>query len=409
MSYSNIDMNNSFLSFDEIIDTWNKNRKELVNNISDIWNSFSQSYYCDCRIVGDSSVSIICPGCNIISRFYKNGIIKLNDKITINRGKYKNSKYIITVYPNYKEFSLENYKQTSPKTYEIKGSLENYIYISCIIEYEMKKINLPFLPTFRWLWKCYSDVGIVSEYSKPFDKLNISKSVGRNIFIQLIVILHFLSNFNFSHGDVSLNSLSFTRENVTFSYDNVKFKSSILLHINPSPFSSISKNFSSLQQTVRIFNSGNDLHHFNLQTISSYKYKSLPFVGLKTTNLENTTVPSLNDYLNYKILGYKFNSSDIEYIRYKGLSLFNSLDVYLFLTSLICKETFYNYIINDEQFLNIWKYLFNPNEYPKLMNDIKELKNITVTNNILVELLSKYTLRYDAISYLWNSIKNVKM
>ena len=59
--------------------------------------------------------------------------------------------------------------------------------------------------------------------------------------------------------------------------------------------------------------------------------------------------------------------------------------------------------------MNIWKYLFNPNEYPKLMNDIKELKNITVTNNILVELLSKYTLRYDAISYLWNSIKNVKM
>jgi hypothetical protein len=246
----------------------------------------------------------------------------------------------------------------------------------------------------------------------------LNKDICKGILVQLIVTIHFLNSYSFTHGSPCLNNLGFTNIKNNFTYDGINIKSPITLRIIPSGFSSLTT-IGLENQLIRPFYPGTLL-------TQSVKYDFLPkieikpFVGKKSSSSNcsinssssNNFNPCLEEYNNMKYMCYKIGdnyNSLISYIR-TGVPLFqSSFDLYCFMTSLMCENSFYKGVIDDDELLNIWKSMFNKDDYYDLMEELDIIRDEGISPSFIkiAAILSNYYLRCDAINYALDLIKKL--
>lgn len=444
--YNNLEVTDQMLTADQIILRWKEDRRDIsrsvnICDIGDLWlYLIPQSEQCSCKIVGLSSIKNVCIGCSIVSRLFRNGDIVLNKATTIKFGAHIGMQYFVTIvkvsHAPIKNYSLVTYSDELIDKLQKYNPLlcptfffasnENYVkhyaVISSIMEYEMNKVGIPCIPTFRWIWKCEDNIGIVesvpnlgkgsfneilkstefmetprSPVARKTSILPLKNEVGRGLLFQLVVSLHFLSSYAFMHGSPSVKSLAFSRTPVDFIYQKVNISSPLTLYIIPSFLSSISMIIPKQTSVIRIFHPGCD---------SLLKGKP-KFPNIDLLNFSNN------------VSGYKIGENlDIfnYFIKFSGLPLFyKSLDLYLFLTVFMYEESFHQYVHNDESIYSLIKSLFNDEEnYKKYLSNIKNLKkrlngkNYDPSSEDFLNVISDITLRCDAIDHMWRNISILK-
>lgn len=440
--YTDINVTDQMLTADQIILRWKEDRRDISRNVNvcdiqKLWQYIiPQNEQCSCKITGISSTKSTCIGCKIVSRLYKNGDIVPNTGITIKPGNIHNGlQYYTFITDSTTPGPLRNYKRveysvdllskitSSQKCgdqqqtffFASQGTyVEHYAVISSIIEYEMNKILIPCIPIFRWLWKCESNIGIVENITNlgrgTFEQivhntefmdtprspvasrsatLPFRLEIGRGLLMQLAVSLHFLGSYSFMHGSPSLRNIAFSRTPVDFLYKGVNIVSPITLHIIPSGTSSISVGIPDTHScSLRIFHPGAkcNRHTDTIEILSGSHYK----IG----NNKHT-----------------FNN----YIKYLGLPLFtNSIDLYMFLTVFMYEDSFCQYVNNDSPIFDLIKSLFIDGEYKKYLFAIDNLrKRLFERNSVpcsedILDTIAPFTLRCDAINYLWATLSVIK-
>lgn len=435
LPYTDFNVIDQLESADQILTRFREDRRNISRavNLCDLntlfHNLVPQNEECSCKITGISATKKTCLGCAIISRLYTNGNIIVNKTITIRPGNINSGLQFYTFLTQTCKSQIRGYKQInyypqvlqrisnmgkcgSPKAttyFSSQGTyIEHYAVISSIIEYEMNKVNIPCIPTFRWIWKCENQIGIIesipnlgratfNEITKNSEFLESPRSpvatrtavlplryeVGRGIMAQLIVSLHFLSSYSFLFGSPSIRNIAFSRTPVDFVYQGVNIISPLTLHLIPSGTSSIS-----LGENLRIFHPG-------------------------AKCIRNTQSIEIMSGSHYKIGAHKdlFNN----YINFLGFPIFtNSIDLYMFLTIFLFEEAFAHYLHNDEPVFTLVKSLFVEDEYKTYILGISDLrsslsdKNSMPSSNDILNILSNLTLKCDATGHIWNSFASLK-
>ncbi len=77
--------------------------------------------------------------------------------------------------------------------------------------------------------------------------------------------------------------------------------------------------------------------------------------------------------------------------------------------SLLLEESFFVSFSDHSELMNLWKDMFKFSEYEDMMNDLKILRSQesdeAVSFQEILDVMSKYTFRSDAISFFWESLK----
>lgn len=423
-------------SSDDVFNYWEFNRA-LVSKTDFSKNDpiFPQYNGCSCQITGKSFLSRSCQDCYSLGLLYHRGLIIPNRVVQIYQGRYTNENIQTVVSDSFSNLyhqllnqqlisflgSFKSYN--NPTKYFSTNNCElNYAVISCIMEHEFKKVKIPCIPIFKYMFSCghknitidqIPSLGIgtldilikISGYldspSTPISrKVNLTPlktEIGRGILFQLITTLKQLSSYDFSHGTPTLGYLGFSNNPVNYNYQNKIITCPVTLHLIPSVNSSITVFNSEKRENHRIFCN-------NSQIFPSFYVKPTrkSYLGNSDTNKFNMPdLPFHPDYISRSIEGYEITSDDLNIIRNHGVSLFgSSLDLYFFWMSLMTQDCFVQYMERDIQMMEIWSSLFPPNysyQVPSNGTDLWDLLNS----------LKNVTLRYDALDHCWLQMINM--
>ena len=401
-----------------------------------------------------------CVGCELLRRISKGVKTPEDGLITIEVGNYVGQSFSITSVENFfspyiinresikinTKFSMLDEVKLKPniKYFSTTSPIFNYISICSFIYNKLHKHKMSSTPLFEWAYQCSKNVSLIefhpnlgigninilaenSEYSKTpvsptsrnFLALSIKNSITVSILKQIFSTLHYLSDYDYCHGSPCLRYLGFSKKPVHYKYDNAEVSSPLTVHMIPSYNSVISiKSKQSLPENE------NNIRIFNRPYSNIYKQTSLPiekieyFVGHKldsNSQVFASLTPMMKILDDNLVLGYKIGNKLNYYedlTTKKGLNLFcDSFNCYMFLCSLMTEEAFYSSFIENEMLGYIWYNIWKPSEFENINNDIKMLRirehSDPVSYEDLYKIICNYTLREDALDYIWNSIKNL--
>ena len=460
VSYNTINVLKVLCSADDILDRMRYDSniifKNLRNEVFDIQDILPMDEECLCDMgwgIRPYVNKYYCIACELIRRLSSSIKVPQNKILDIAVGKYKGNKIqIIKELDKFNSFSNNTKYQdiyssliqrlvklelieksyidflTKSKIYTSTSHTSNYVMNCVFITNKMMKYKMPNFPDYVWSFYCNKNVHIVKNATSSFNdiinteafqktnklatahtNLNPLKiSIVKSILLQLVSSLHFLSKYAFTHGIPNVGSLKFTMKNINYKYDNVAINSPFILHIQPSYFSSFtfeSDNGGSFRIGYckdGIIDEVINLPITNRELIVNY-YKS----G-KISDAELFIHSDIIENLSYC---YKIGKENIE--MYKKLTnefcmpiLTSSFEFYCFMISLMCEDSFYVTFIEDVQMQRLWYNLWFSTEYSKMMEDLQQLKlKINVEHSDIIDMVSRYTLRVDAIRYFWDHIK----
>lgn len=415
----------NLLTADKIIESWELNRYQASKLLN--LDNFPGSVIAD----------------KIIENLFPRGVIIENSPFEIKTGKYIGNNYIIItnhsicqgytkvninqlvheVIANYQDMSLCENKFISfiqnAEFLKCNGSpTENYIMISCFIEKEMRKKGFLSKPTFRWAYKfpLLNKINIIEQIpTLTFNSIKWNLNKVKNVIYQLIIILHFLSKYAFTHGNPSLNYLNFWNESFSFEYETLNIESDILLSISPSSYSSISYMDKVMK---RIYHPGNiadqtidvdvlpeiEFKVFdNYQTNKCKACDSSEISGNSISLDESNTETVVSES---RISSYKIKNNFLPYVRYLGIPLFySSFDFYCFFVTMMSNSKFRNIVVNDIYLYNLWKELWLEDEYEIMMENLNS-SDLENSEKILL-FLKSFHLRCDALYLSWNYINMI--
>lgn len=90
------------------------------------------------------------------------------------------------------------------------------------------------------------------------------------------------------------------------------------------------------------------------------------------------------------------------YIRHR-----NAINAYLYTILLYNEKNIRDFIMSHDLYRKLWEGLWLKTEILNLEKDIKALGDIN--EHKVISLLKKYTMRYDAIDYIWNTLKHINL
>ena len=467
-----MDIDRKVLSADQILIKWKEDRRAFVRNQDS--SHFSVETLCTAKVSGVTAIRGVCFGCKIAGRLFEKGMALVQKPMTILVGEHVGMQFVI----NQHKFAIEHfgkYEVQPDLNAEVLGTLEfyanmsacqpslvdslrstnfytsvgsyyeHYAFVSSFIEYEMDKNGVPCVPPFLWMWNCDDSFNIIdrvyslgqgsldgviasSEFiespkSPTAREVPFSPLTGpslRGIVGQLIVCLHLLSVYGFTHGMPSLQHIGFSRKVASFEYDGVTIVSPLILHLIPSSVSAISIGDSD-GQIRRFLHRG--LGFVRPMAISSPYYSITTYVDSRHTAksgegvcVRRSIIPTLSEYADSKVVCYTIGdkADDFMYsVQHRGIPLFSgSYDLYAFLTGFICEESFHHAVMKDAQILHLWKSLFVGDQYPQLMEAISKLRDrhgrtTSPSHSEILELLRPFALRCDAIDYAWELFKEM--
>lgn len=287
--------------------------------------------------------------------------------------------------------------------------------------------DMPSIGTMAELHKieAYHKISNTSVKSQHFVYMPLRNDIARTIIIQLLVILHELSQINFSHGTPSIHALIFNKDPISHYYDGFHVNGPITLQI--SDFWNSSATF-------------NNVHYFPKNIKSSMYIERnmfIPEIATKIISMAhchdietlkpNTTCPITNfsNITTHDVckasgaLFYRLTNNTIDTynaIRHIGFPLYvGSFDFYCFMVSLMCDKSFFESIINDDKLYRLWSMMWLIEDISRIENLIKETHEIEArgenssnnrtAGNIVINIIRGAWLRCDIVKYLWGLIK----
>ena len=458
--YNSINVLKVVCSADDILDRMRYDSNIIFRNIRneafDITDVLPMDEECLCDMgwgVRPYVNKYYCVACEFLRRLSTSVRVPENKMLDIVVGKYKGNKIqIVKESDKFTTYSINSKCQeiydsliqsqinlelveksyisflSSTKLYTTTSHTTNYALTCVFITNKMMKYKMPNFPDYIWSFYCNKNVHIVNNVTQTFNdiintetfqktnkvatahtNLNPLKlSVVKSILLQLVSSLHFLSKYAFTHGMPNVSSLKFTMKSINYKYDNIIINSPFILHIQPSYYSSFtfdsdkSNSFRMGYCKNQIIDDNVSLPISNRELIVNY-YKSS-----KISENELCIHPDIVENLSYC---FKIGQDNIETFRKLTNEfcipiLTSSFEFYCFMVSLMCEDSFYVTFIEDVQMQRLWYNLWFSSEYSKMMEDLQKLKlKINVEHNDIVNMVSSYTLRVDALRYFWDHIK----
>ena len=397
------DFSNNRCFIDKLFEQWEKEIDNNLNYLEDDSISVLRSDRCMSKSLTNKKLftrSVICTGCNTLNRLNYDFYVSSSKEIKLQSG--KNTGDTIRIY-SHKNTDTGIIKKDN-KVFT-RNPFANYIMVSSILYTVTKKKNYPFNVPYVWSYICNDNFNIVlnMKYMKTLREISLNPILSKNsplakksiintlnekivkdIFIQLTLLLFFLSKFEFSHGEPSINYITFSPHGCNFIFQKINVRSKISLLICPSTKSSITYN------KKRIFYSKNS----QINTQGVFENRD---VGLNKSSYSGVYE---NHRIIYNHIGNKYKnllnlySNEGKYIK--------SFDFIMFLTSLIADTSYFESFKDEPKLMYIWKSLWHPSSYENLMKDIEKLKK----NNFLsiFDVVKKYYFRDDALDFAMKTI-----
>ena len=391
-----------------------------------------------------------CSSCNTLSYLFRDGNIIYDAPFQIQAGKHKDESLIITKYiksQTYGKYTLTNVDSSLivdkipqielcnnsfndiisiPKI--INNDLDVYHYISCccMLNYifeiqpgvETRFLNAYICDNINVI-KVFPNSGIgtfnpileMSSYSiySPLASKNIlSLEVVNGIFKQLIFYFYFLSKSedspHFLHGSPSMDHLSFDQKplsiDISLKKGSFSIKSPFKLYIEPGKFTSIIfKNY--FKEKYQMISQYDDLELRQVTEIPiSFSFSK----NLKPQLCISSLNPCLPQYLSKRTVTYTLTSNSLSCIRNSGYCLFPSLDLYLFITSLLCEECFYITFVNDSKLNLILRSIILPEQYDFYIENVikshrKDKMNADQIASFIISI--KLKMKCNIIDEIW--------
>jgi hypothetical protein len=208
------------------------------------------------------------------------------------------------------------------------------------------------------------------------------------LLLQILVILSILAEYSFSHGTPTLDSLLFTKEICSYTYQSTKVESKITVKLTNLTHSSVSvKGIRLLADTPKTTNK---------QTVKNIKINEIKVKSCVESVCKDEEVKTM------KIT--ELPSQFVPASRQLGLSF----DLYAFLVSLMVNKSFYEAINNDAQAYYLWSMLWLPLDLEEIEKRVvffhgRQSPDVFRT----IEMLRGLELRCDAIQYLLNLHNNL--
>lgn len=470
LSYTDFNILNQPISADMLLERWSRDRNEVSNRITEehlnnlLINIFPADKSCK-GCLGEGGTPYVlrnsCVACQLLTRLFTAGEEGHSRILTIQTGENQGKKFYIS-YTSSSLDSLTSYSETNlSKEYGSKilsklndmlicekgfssrikdtiafntnSKISNYITSSCIIEAEMKAADMPGLPIFRWIYDCKNGSILVEEdipdrgtlngitkYKSYMnnDKTHLRSDVARLILSQVVMNLSFLSNYDFTHGKPSMDSIIISNEPCSMKYDGIRLESPFTVHLIPSEYTGMTINVS--DKLIRTYCSDGFVPETtDLRLVSNFKFAShlrksdniTPCspakcsIGLKRVN------PTMKDFKSIRVMSYKIGEGDSYdiYTNNLGVALFpSSFDSYAFFVSLMTVECFYLAVISDINLRKIWTGLWLEKEYHRVMTELSTLRTVNMVSYSSIKLmLSKFYLRCDGLIYIWETLKSL--
>lgn len=380
--------------------------KETRDNIKFLENdniSILRSERCMSKSLSNRKLFIrsdICIGCNTLNRLNYDFYVSSSKEIKLQTG--KNIGDTLRIYSHKNTDTAITKRENRIFT---RNPFANYIIVSSILYTVTKQKKYPFNVPYIWSYICNDNFNIVlnMKYMKTLREIALNPVLSKNsplakksiintlnekivkdIFIQLTLLLFFLSKFEFSHGEPSINYITFSPHGCNFIFQKINVRSKISLLVCPSTKSSITYN------KKRVFYSKSS----QINTGNVFENRD---VGLDRSSYSG----NYEDHrIIYNHIGNKYKnlinlySNEGKYIK--------SFDFVMFLTSLITDRSYFESFKYEQKIMYIWKSLWHPRCYENLMKDIEKLKK----NNFLsiFDVVKKYYFRDDALDFAMKTI-----
>ena len=460
VSYNSIEALNILCSADDILDRMRYDNNLLFKNMRNenftVEDILSSDEECRCKMgwgVRPYVNKYFCIPCEMMRRISSSIKVPEDRIIKIEVGKYEGKKIHITSFlDEYKKYYnndsfqeifdtminrqvffelcdnsfIEFHKKT--KLYMTDSYMVNYIFNCIFITNKMMKYKMPNYPDYIWSYYCDKEVKILRNLTVGFNEVMNNETfqvknkmatahtnlnplkldIVKSILLQLVSSLHFLSKYAFIHGKPNVSELRFTLKPVNYKYDNVAITSPFTLHIQPTINSSLSFE-TDKGNIVRLGYNPNPIITDNFEFPINNREIIVNFY--KTDKTTKDVIPMLPEIADKMTFCYKVGENNkrnfIKFTNNYAIPFMqSSFDFYCFIISLMCEDSFYVTFIEDIQMQRIWYNLWFAPEYEKMMEDLAKLKtNINVGHDDIINMVSRYTLRTDAIKFFWEFLK----
>jgi hypothetical protein len=233
--------------------------------------------------------------------------------------------------------------------------------------------------------------GKPSPTAKADDKTSIHKDVVLGIIVQLFSVLHYLRNYDFSHGNPNTDTIKFNKEVVSYIYDGVHISSPVTLKL---------LDFSTSSCTV-----DEKLRLYSKNVVADEQLKKKNFDPILDTIEGKVMVYRLKDPRKNIKSTVLYN-----YIKHLGLPIYSaSFDAYAFMLVLMSEKSFYLTCLENSKLSNFWRNMWvEKKDFETISSRLEEIHEnvISVNYDDILILLSGLSLRCDMIDHGWSLIKS---
>jgi hypothetical protein len=387
------------------LEQYNRERNQLANIIKENPNIISKAMWkilsCDgyCMFLlgeGNKDTAGKCPQCKNLSRLtnFDSNIITLEcgkeSGKNLNLIKFNN----VNTYIKNKDLPLSvsrrfltkcNYDSCEPNS--INNQSTNYISFDEFSNGIMVNVLLQNTPLNNHIIKLYTGFicgkngyYLIENPELSLYDLKLNNKIVKNIIYQLLCFFDQSSNFDFTLGNPSLNSIVFASKTIKYTYKNIKINCPVTLKLTNFNNSGITIN------NTRVYSS--------TPLAETYAKKSL-YLPQISTNTDGISYFKLsNDTASFFL-----------YLRYMGVALYSgAFDFYALIIALMTNKVFYDIVINDHKLFELWKSMWKPCCFEKINNNIIKYHNTdkSVTTEDIIEMIKGLYLRCDIVNYIMN-------
>jgi serine/threonine protein kinase len=255
--------------------------------------------------------------------------------------------------------------------------------------------------------------------AKSHTHIPLQSTVIVGIIKQLVTILHFGSQFDFTHGNPSGHALFFDSHPSSYRYDNVHVMCPVTLKLGDLTLSSMT--IQTADGPLRIFSRADDHRTITkfpfipaIETITTIPWNNDRHEAQRSVSGQSSCHKS-NDQ---RYLTYRLTAETVPIMvsaRHLGVPLFgSSLDLYCFMTALMLEPTICEGVRSDIELNAFWSDLWLPEEVVVINDRIGTLAaslshdNIKADFGSILILLSGLRLRCDITEMAWNRLKRME-
>ena len=392
------EFSNNTKFIDSLMKDWKIELKDKVKDLEKEKMTIISSDRCMSKSLSNKNFftrSDICKGCSILNRLNYGFYLPSSNEIKLQCGENKGSTLRLYSHKN----TDINIKSIEKKIFT-NNPFVNYTLISSILYSVTEQKKYPFHVPYVWSYICNDTFNIIlnMNYMKTLREIALNPVLSKNsplakksiintlnerivkdIFIQLTLMLFFFSKYEFSHGEPSLNYITFSPRGCNFIFQKINVISKIGLLICPSTKSSITYN------KKRVFYSKNSVIH-NTDVFENRDVK---------LDNKNYTGKYEDHRVIYNKIGNKFKNF-IDLYCNEGKYV-KSFDFVMFFTSLISDPSYFESFKDESKLMYTWKSIWRQEDYESLMKDIEKVRKNSFMN--IFDIVKKYYFREDALEF----------